>query len=252
MKKILFTAILAFAFLFSNAQVQSNRFTIELNGGASLPSNIEYWGDNYAIGGPSAALKFFYNNKKKLSFGLEINFTSHSFYAQGFADDLLKYNSRNFNLTPRSTYVTADPYLHLLTLGCIKYNQPIGNKFVLDFGTGLGVNSFATPVINYSIRFNDPDNLNYSSVTSIHDSYGYAFAFKVDAGIAYNFGQRWATRLGFQYINSSYMSYVTTVYSTEFDDLVRYDQLTSDVGIEFPASWMNFTLGVSYSFGNRE
>lgn len=252
MKTILsFLSALLFT-ISANAQTPNNRFTIELQGGLSVAMNEEYWGDNYADVGPTSGLKIFYNTQKKLSFGLEVNFTSHSFYAQGLADDLMEANSREFNLTPKSTSVVADPYLHLLALACLKFNQPLGQKFILDFGAGLGVNSFATPIVNSTIKYNDPDDLNYTRVTSIYDSFGYAFALKVDAGIAYKIGQRWNARFGFQYVNSTELLYDTTVYSTEFDDVATIDKITTDVEVQYPASWLNFTLGVAYSFGKRE
>ncbi len=251
MKKILLLSILAFAGNLIKAQELPRKITVGVYGGLSSPLNAEYALDSYALPGVSFGLNADYNFRNNISVGIEFYATAHEMDAQMFADDLLSTQSRHFNVDVLSTEVLAGSFEHYLTMVTAKYNFNLGSKFVIDAGLGLGVNAFITPAYSTTVFFDDPIALDLQQLTDVGDSFGYAFAAKGDLGIRYNISPRLGIRLGAQHFSSTNLLYTATVSTSELDDLLIYDISEVEQEFDYPASWLNFSLGLTYSFWNR-
>jgi hypothetical protein len=251
MKKLLLLFLLAFLGNFIKAQELPKRITVGVHAGLSAPLNVEYAFDSYALPGISFGLNADYNFKNNISIGLEVYATAHDIDSQMLADDLLFTQSRHFDVNVLSTDVVAGSFEHYLLMATAKYNFNLGSKFILDAGLGLGLNAFITPAYSTAVFFDDPIALNLQQLTDVGDSFGYAFAAKGDLGIRYNVTPRLGIRLGAQYFSSTNLWYTATVTTSELDDLLIYDISQEELEFEYPASWLNFSLGLTYSFGDR-
>lgn len=252
MKKNYFFTLLIFCSLFSKAQELPSRITIGLNGGLSTPLNYDYAFDSYALPGFSFGLSADYNFKSNWAVGLEFHTTSHEMDAQGYANDLLLARSRNFGLDALYTVANAKSFQHYLVLSTVKYNWKIGRKFVLESGIGIGVNSFITPEYAGIIYFDDPINQGYQQLNFVEESFGAAFSTKTDVAMNYKLNSRVGIRAGMQLFSSMSLFYSTIVTTSEYDNIEVFDATAQEVFFDYPATWLNFSLGLNYSFWTRE
>lgn len=250
-KQITLLFALAAICLSTQAQELPKRITLGLHTGVSLPINTDYLIDSYALPGVSFGINADYNFKKNFSIGLEFYATGHDVDAVAIADDLLSTQSRNFGLNAISSEVSFGSYEHYMTMLNVKYNLPLTSRFNMDFGLGLGGNVFFTPGYTTTVNFDDPLRLNLKEITEIEESSGFAIASKFDLGFRYNVGSALGIRVGAQFFSSTNLLYTTNVRRSEMDDLFVYDATIRAIEYDYPAMWLNFSLGITYSFWSR-
>ncbi len=245
----LITAFLFFT-VWCQAQSAFPKFTMYADGGFSVPVGESYSLDSYALAGPRFNLGGDFNFKSGVTIGLSYSMAVHSYDATLAANDLLEQNSLFYDLTPLSAIVEATPYQQGSFLINLGYKKMLNDKFGLDGKFGFGINGFVTPEVEYAVVYNDPSGLNQKQIGAIESVAGAGTMMNFDLGLNYHVSQKWGVRIGLGY-GITTMDYDAGVYITEFDDDEIYTAASATVNDVIEASWLNASIGLTYSFGKR-
>lgn len=249
MKNLSLITVFLFFAGWSQAQSALPKFTIYADGGFSIPTSASYSLDSYALAGPRFNVGGDFNFKNGFTIGLSYARMVHGYDATLAATDLLEENSLSFDFTPLSAVVEATPYQHGSFVINVGYKKMLNDKLGLDGKLGFGVNAFVTPEVEYAVLYDDPTGLNQTQ-GAIESVVGAGTILNLDLGLNYHFSQKWGVRVGFGY-GMTTMDYDADVFITEFVDDEIYTAATATVNDVIEASWLSASVGLTYSFGQR-